>query len=64
MTDYIVRVYRKSKDEPGHSYPVCDIRLSGSFGMSSQKFARLHGGDYLVIMTKMDYEEEIGEFNA
>jgi hypothetical protein len=59
MSDYIVRVYRKSKTGPDH--PVCDIRMSGSLGMSSRKFANLHGGDFLVILTQQDYEEEIGE---
>jgi len=59
MTDYIVRVYRKLNT--GQTYPVCDIRMSGSLGMSSRKFANLHGGDFLVILTQHDYEEEIGE---
>lgn len=59
MNDYIVRVYRKSKTGP--DYPVCDIRMSGLLGMSSRKFANLHGGDFLVILTQHDYEEEIGE---
>jgi len=59
MKDYIVRVFQRSKNYPDHSYPVCDIRMSGQLPVHSLVFARQHGGDFLVIMSIDEYEEEI-----
>jgi hypothetical protein len=63
MRDYVVRVFKKIPGE-GQSYPICDIKMSGQLTIPSTTFARQHGGDFLVILTLDEYEEEHGDLDS
>jgi hypothetical protein len=43
--EYLITVYRYDKYE----IPVAEIRWTGEFTQNPNKFARLHGGDFITI---------------
>ena len=54
---YIVRVFRKPKREDTNPQAVADILMTGPLYGNEQRFARRHGGDYIVCLSEEDATE-------
>ncbi len=64
MNDYIVQVFKKSDKYPDHAYLVCELRMNGPLPLNNKNFAKQHGGDYIVILSIEEFEEDNGDLNS
>jgi hypothetical protein len=54
---YIVRVFRNPRRGEAYPKPVADIEMTGPIYGSETRFARRHGGDFVVCLSQEDVTE-------
>ena len=63
-TTYIVRVFRSPRRSETYPQAVADIKMTGPIYGSEKRFARRHGGDFIVCFSEEEANDQAFFFNV